>query len=196
MRKTPPPLFYFFTPPNFYSFTMYGMNKISLTTIIIIIPTGINAFTDHYLGVTLQSPTTLEIKGTLNTSTINSTSKSTDIFDPKISSSKELIGWIELTDNCCTSYKLPTVLVIFKNNRVSRKIIESPPIVAWEFTNDSKHIKYRQEWPHGNNPIIYKIRRVSDGHVIDEFSCFIDSKKNHTAPPKWIYSILDGCPKK
>lgn len=165
-------------------------------TIAFTLLTTTNTHAEQYLAVTIKNPTTLEIQSATNSYTIKPTADSNEFSNPKLSSSRKTVGWLELTENCCTSYKLATVLVILKDHKISTKFAEAPPIMEWEFTNDGSHVKYRQEWPHGNNPTIYKLRKVSDGQIVDEFSCFPDDKNLSKKPPKWIFSIADGCPKK
>src|SRR6266700_1859526 len=59
-------------------------------------------------------------------------------FDkPQISEDGHTIGWLALTPNCCTSYPLPTGLVVFRNGRIVQDFAEAPPIWRWTFVHNA-----------------------------------------------------------
>lgn len=131
------------------------------------------------------------------------TSEQQGFSDAKVSSNRSLVGWLALTSNCCTSYPLPTSLVIFRDGRVVRSFVEAPPIWSWSFQEHNTAVAYRQEYPHGISPIIYKLRRISDGRSLGEFVCAptegnppgTEPQYEYSLPvPSWVRPIAGGCP--
>ncbi|WP_422942178.1 hypothetical protein [Undibacterium sp. TJN19] len=123
--------------------------------------------------------------------------------DAQISGDAQMLGWLALTKNCCTSYPLPTSLVIFKNGKLLQRFDDVPPIWQWQFAFDNTAVAYRQGYPHGLLPITYKLRSLKDGKVLATFICMPnENKKEDSAPdylfktpvPAWVKSIADECP--
>ncbi len=126
--------------------------------------------------------------------------------DARLSPDRNLVGWLVLTENCCTSYPLPTGLVVFGHGKVIRSITDVPPIFDWRFQHGGAAVAYRQRLPHGASTIIYKLRRVADGKVLAVFECTPDEAGvpgqvagfAFTDPvPEWVWPIAgDECPKR
>jgi hypothetical protein len=123
--------------------------------------------------------------------------------DAQISGDAQMLGWLALTKNCCTSYPLPTSLVIFKNGKLLRRFEDVPPIWQWQFAFDNTAVAYRQAYLHGWLPITYKLRSLKDGKLLATFICMPnENKKDDTAPdylfktpvPVWVKAIADECP--
>ena len=110
------------------------------------------------------------------------------------------VGWLALTANCCTSYPLPTALVIVQHGKVIRTFAESSPIFDWRFARRGQAVIYRQSWPHGLVPTIYKLRRISDGKTLAVLTCYpAGLLKESTGPiydpagklPRWLEPIRE-----
>lgn len=117
----------------------------------------------------------------------------------QISSNGQMVGWLVLSSSCCQSYPIPLSLVIFRDGKVIRKFEDERPVWNWSFQNQDTAVAYLLRTTHGNSTVSYKLRRISDGKLIEEFECFSDpeavpeSEKN--APvPEWVWSIASECP--
>ncbi|MFZ6873645.1 hypothetical protein ACO0LF_16425 [Undibacterium sp. Di27W] len=121
----------------------------------------------------------------------------------RVSASGNTLGWVAATNNCCTSYPLPTVLVIFRKGKVIRRFQEAPPIWQWSFAQGDTAVAYRQSYPHGISPIWYKLIRIADGKLLASFTCQPKYDEAHepvegfqpTGPvPAWVKAIARECP--
>ncbi|MFZ6743413.1 hypothetical protein ACO0LC_09320 [Undibacterium sp. JH2W] len=122
---------------------------------------------------------------------------------PRISGSGLTVAWLAATKNCCTSYPLPTALVIFRKGKVIRRFQEAPPIWGWSFARGDTAVAYRQSYPHGVSPIFYKLRRISDGKLLATFTCHpkyneaneaIEGFQATGTVPTWVKGIANECP--
>ena len=113
------------------------------------------------------------------------------------------VGWLVLEANCCTSYPLPTELVLFRDGHIVQRLTGRTVIWAWAFSPDGKAVAWRERTAHGASSILYSLRRVSDGHLLAEFDC--DLKEGTPAGeepgyvydgkvPAWVWPIADECP--
>jgi hypothetical protein len=114
---------------------------------------------------------------------------------PLISSDGRLVGWLALTQECCTSYPLPTSLIILKNDAVAQRFHEAPPIWAWTFAKRNTAVLYRQEFPHGPPIAFYTLRRISDGKVLRKFTCNPDQPPPRGLRdfPRWALPLAQDC---
>jgi hypothetical protein len=119
--------------------------------------------------------------------------------DPWPSPDGRMVGWLVLERTCCESYPLPTSLVLFRDGRVVRRISDGLVILAWSFARNGKAVAYRESTAHFETAIVYKLRRVADGHVLDEFACEAKPGKPwtfHGKVPDWVWPIVGDCPGK
>lgn len=117
--------------------------------------------------------------------------------EPRIAPDGAAVGWLALVDTCCTSYPLPMALVLFKQGKVFRTITEAQPIFAWQFARKGTAVAYMQTYPHGLVPYAYKLRRISDGKLLQQFTCTPVNDMPDTEPtyqnsgpvPAWVWSL-------
>jgi hypothetical protein len=122
--------------------------------------------------------------------------------DATISSDGQMVGWLAETANCCTSYPLPTALVIYRNGMIIRTFEDTPPIFDWTFVPAQRAVAYRQQWAHGASPGLYSLHRIADGKQLGEFTCFPKDQfpdlPEHDATdepvPDWVWPIAGDCP--
>jgi hypothetical protein len=124
--------------------------------------------------------------------------------DALVSPNGSLVGWLALVGNCCTSYPLPMALVIFRHGQVIRTISEKQPIFHWSFVRQGTAVAYQQTFPHGLVPYFYKLRRISDGKLLEEFDCRPKETEvgtpaeyeNDGPVPPWVWPLaeLSDCP--
>src|SRR5690349_6458202 len=75
---------------------------------------------------------------------------------PRISQDHHLVGWLTLVPNCCTSYPIPSTLVILRNGRIIRRFREDLPIFRWTFSDDGTAVAYQMSTVHGCSAVGYK----------------------------------------
>ncbi|MCH8619326.1 hypothetical protein [Undibacterium sp. TS12] len=121
-----------------------------------------------------------------------------------LSADHKSAGWLALTKNCCTSYPIPTALLILRNGKIIRRFDEVPPVWAWRFVGDGSSVAYRQSTVHGSSVIAYTLRRVVDGKILARFTCMPNdtTSNNPDAPeflmsgpvPAWVRPVAHECP--
>lgn len=117
-------------------------------------------------------------------------------FDqPAVSSGGEAIGWLALTPNCCTSYPLPTHLVV-RTRAGYRVFAEAPPIWRWAFGPEAGQVVYVTDFPHGHAHATYKLRSLKDGRTLKTYTCTTELPlaRSNGPLPAWAEPVRHGCP--
>jgi hypothetical protein len=114
---------------------------------------------------------------------------------PRVASDGRAVGWLALSPSCCTSYPLPLALVVMDARRKPVRFEESPPIWAWKFELGNSAVAYRQRTTHGTSMITYKLVRIRDREVLEQYECFSEDASSPAAEvPGWVWSIAEECP--
>lgn len=123
--------------------------------------------------------------------------------DPHIAPDGHTVGWLVLEANCCTSYPLPTELVLFREGRILRRFTGDTVIWAWAFSPDGQAVAWRERTAHGASSIVYHLRRIADGQELAQFACDLKPDAPADEPPGYVYSgkvpawvwpIAEECP--
>lgn len=123
--------------------------------------------------------------------------------DPHISPDGHTAGWLVLEANCCTSYPLPTELVLFRDGRILRRFTGDTVIWAWAFSPDGQAVAWRERTAHGASSIVYHLRRIADGKALAQFACDLKPDTPAGEPagyvhpgkvPEWVWPIAEECP--
>jgi hypothetical protein len=94
-------------------------------------------------------------------------------FDaPHVAADGRTVGWLVLEGNCCTSYPLPTSLVLYRDGKLLHRFADGMAIWAWGFARDGRAVAYRQRAPHGVSTIVYTLRDTDSGRKLAEFDCY------------------------
>ncbi|HEY9024861.1 MAG TPA: hypothetical protein VIP05_11220 [Burkholderiaceae bacterium] len=111
----------------------------------------------------------------------------------RVSPDGRTVGWVARMPNCCTSYPVPLVLVLFRDGRVIRRFDEAPPIWHWAFSHDGREVVTQQAVTHGPEYFHFARRRISDGRTLAEFDCNQDEPV-HAPRPAWSRVVDVDCP--
>ncbi|NLR74288.1 hypothetical protein [Leeia aquatica] len=116
------------------------------------------------------------------------------VAQARVSREGRMIGWLVLTPNCCTSYPLPTALVVQWGHQ-HRVMREGQAIWRWSFGRQPGTVVYVTDLPHGPTAAHYYLRRVVDGKLLAEFDCR-EATSRHTPPilPDWVRLVDKACP--
>jgi hypothetical protein len=112
----------------------------------------------------------------------------------QLSADHQLAGWLTLVPNCCTSYPIPSTLVIVRNGKVVQQFREELPIFRWAFSAGSTAVAYQGSTVHGCAAIFYKLRRISDGKTLGTFECNCESGGARLPVPEWVWPVAWECP--
>jgi hypothetical protein len=101
-----------------------------------------------------------------------------DFSQPAISPDRRLAGWLLEYGNCCTSYPIPLVLVIYQAGQEVRRIEDGLMMYEWYFWADGREAVYHADTVHGNfNPHAVRID-IATGNELARF----DGNPDETSP--------------
>jgi len=142
---------------------------------------------------------TLTITTTAGTVQAPFTEKHQESFGrAKISPDGRTVGWLAEVSNCCTSYPLPLVLVIFRDGKVIHRFREVTAIWRWTFLAHGTRVAYQWTFPHGFVPTYYTLRSLDTGAMLDKFECRIDERAHEYIKPvhipDWVRAVRPQLP--
>ena len=163
------------------------------------------ALADHYRSASLAPDrTTLTLHTDHGTVAAPRNEPDQEGFDePRIAPDRHTVGWLMLEENCCTSYPLPTELVLFRDGHIVRRFTGDTAIWAWTFSPDGKAVAWRERTAHGASSIVYHLRRVEDGKELARFVCELKTDTPSAGAsdfvyqgrvPEWVWPIAEECP--
>lgn len=118
--------------------------------------------------------------------------KPVGVEDARIAPDQLAVGWLALFPNCCTSYPIPLVLVVYSGGIKRSYRGNGLPIWKWRFTAGGSQVVFRQETVHGGLGVHYELRVVRDGDLIAEYTPEV-GPGNHPLPgqrvPDWVASL-------
>jgi hypothetical protein len=88
-----------------------------------------------------------------------------ELSAPKVSDDGKRVGWLVNLPNCCTSYPIPVLLVVFKDGVVERVMEDGPAIYDWTFVNKGTAVSYGTGALHSTNYRSFYLPRHSHGPV-------------------------------
>ena len=95
---------------------------------------------------------------------------------PAVAESKWAAGWLVAYENCCTSYPIPTTLVIYKVGEPFRRFGDGKLIADWHFLEDGTQVVFYSNTVHGDRAPHYELRDTETGHLIDQWDGHVDER--------------------
>jgi hypothetical protein len=65
---------------------------------------------------------------------------------PAVALDHETVGWLVLVPNCCTSYPVPVVLVIYRSGRIVQQIGDGMMVYKWQFLGRVRGFFWNGSW--------------------------------------------------
>jgi hypothetical protein len=87
-----------------------------------------------------------------------------------VSDDGKRVGWLVDMPNCCTSYEVPMLLVIFANGKIERIIEEGQCIFDWAFVRKGSAVSYYTEVLHGSDFKSFFLRDVRNGALLGTYT--------------------------
>jgi len=106
-----------------------------------------------------------------------------DVSAPKLSTDKQTAGWLIHEDNCCTSYSIPTRLLIFRADKKLR-LGDGLMIYDWCFVDGSARVAVSTGTVHGMVDRHLLLYDASSGQQLQEWN-----GKDDEAPPPWAKDL-------
>ena len=155
--------------------------KYGLTLLLLALPLAAHA-ASHYQKTTIDSQTRLWI---LDANAAQHAPKKlpdqTGFSTAAISADRTTVGWLALYPNCCTSYPVPLVLVIYRDGKVLRTFKNSMAIWAWHFEAGGRQVAFEQESVHGHHGVHYELHDIDSGRLLGRYDG--DPKPD---APRWV----------
>lgn len=110
--------------------------------------------------------------------------------DPQLAADRLTIGWTETYDNCCTSYAIPLMLVIFRSGEVIRRVDPGLTMIwSWMFVDGGERVAIATGPTHGPEIGDFRLYDVNTGKMISEV--FGDENTQALKPdaPKWAKDL-------
>lgn len=93
------------------------------------------------------------------------------VEEPVIAKDGHTVGWLVNFPNCCTSYPIPLVLVIYRDGKILNHIVPKVglPPWRWAFLKNGNEVAYYADTVHGNLDPTCELRDVKSGKLLDEW---------------------------
>jgi hypothetical protein len=102
------------------------------------------------------------------------------------------VGWVGLRENCCTSYPIPTRLVIYTAGKSRTFKGIDLPVFRWAFKAGGRQVAFHQDTVHGGYGEHYEWLEIASGRLIAAYSPR-RGPDNHPLPnqvvPRWVKEL-------
>ena len=99
---------------------------------------------------------------------------------PVIAPDHETVGWAVETPNCCTSYPIPTTLVIYRSGRVMQRINDGMMVYKWQFLARGRQVAVSSGTVHGMEIIHLTLYDSRTGKQLKTWN-----GEDDEVPPTW-----------
>lgn len=82
--------------------------------------------------------------------------------EPRLAADGKTLAWIVKYDNCCTSYPIARMLVIYREGHITKKFFSTAMIWDWNFIQGGRRVALCVGATHGN-PYSYQLFEVESG---------------------------------
>jgi hypothetical protein len=91
---------------------------------------------------------------------------------PVIAEDGRTVGWLVNFPNCCTSYPIPLVLLIYRDGKIIRRItpkVGTPLIFRWSFRRKGSEVAFFSDTLHGDSAPTCELQDVTTGKLLAEW---------------------------
>jgi hypothetical protein len=101
-----------------------------------------------------------------------------DCASAKIAEDKRTAGWLVDFNNCCTSYPVPLVLIVYRDGKIVQRFDEGP-IWDWQFLKSGKQVAFWAGPTHGAFTPHFELHDVRSGRLLAEWDGHVKDKHRH-----------------
>ena len=103
--------------------------------------------------------------------------------EPRIAGDRRTVGWLIEYPNCCTSYPVPLVLVIYRDARPLLRLRDGLMMYHWYFLDDGREVVFHADTVHFTRaPHAVRVETAT-GRVFERFDGPVDERS-----PAWTRS--------
>jgi hypothetical protein len=106
-----------------------------------------------------------------------------DVSEPKLAEDKQTAGWLIHQDNCCTSYSIPTGLLIYRAGK-KLHLGDGLMIYDWSFIDSGAKVAMSTGTVHGMESRHLLLYNAHSGRQLEEWNGKLDE-----APPSWAKDL-------
>src|SRR5262249_3227782 len=106
-----------------------------------------------------------------------------EVSAPKLAEDKLSAGWLVHEDNCCTSYSIPTSLIIFRRD-AKRTIGDGLMIYDWCFVDRGEKVAMSTGTVHGMQSRHLLLYNAQSGRQLEEWNGDFEA-----IPPTWAKDL-------
>lgn len=107
----------------------------------------------------------------------------------QLAADQQTLGWLELIDNCCTSYAVPQALVFFRGGKVLHAVTPGQMIYNWAFLDGGKRAGLICGTVHGKAVNAYQLYDVRSGKMLAETHDDPTTEKLPANAPAWTKEL-------
>ncbi len=101
-----------------------------------------------------------------------------DSSAPVIADDNQSVGWLVYYKNCCTSYPIPLMLLIYRPANPILRLGGGMMICAWHFVAGGKQVTFYTDTVHGGFAPHYELHDVRTGRLVEK----LDGPLNEKSP--------------
>ncbi len=92
------------------------------------------------------------------------------VEQPLIAGDGRTVGWLVNFPNCCTSYPIPTTIVLYRDGHIIHQLSNGRAIFKFQFVKGGERLAYLSDTVHGNLGPECVLVNVRSGKTLDDWT--------------------------
>jgi hypothetical protein len=102
----------------------------------------------------------------------------------KVADDKRTVGWSAEFENCCTSYPVPLVLVVYRDGKVQQRLGDGMMIYDWRFWAGGRQVAFCTGTVHGDSGGHCELHDAKTGRTLATIQGHLNDKS-----PAWAKGL-------
>jgi hypothetical protein len=111
--------------------------------------------------------------------------------DVQLAEDRQTLGWTINVENCCTSYSIPTSVVVFRHKQVLHTFDQGQMVWSWMFVQGGERVAVVFGPTHGPEVGDYRLYDVKTGKLVSETWGDEDTQTLKLNAPEWAKRLQD-----
>ncbi len=109
----------------------------------------------------------------------------------QLAEDRQTLGWTINVENCCTSYSIPTSVVVFRHKQLLHTFDQGQMVWSWMFVQGGEQVAVVFGPTHGPEVGDYRLYGVKTGKLISEIWGDEDTQTLKPNAPEWAKRLQD-----
>jgi hypothetical protein len=109
--------------------------------------------------------------------------------DVQLAGDLKTIGWTETYDNCCTSYAVPLLVVLYQSGKIVQRIRSGQMVWNWMFVDAGERVAIVWGPTHGTEVGDYTLYDVKTGKTLAEVHGDAETQTLRPDAPQWAKKL-------